>query len=71
MSEDRLVPGYSYRSGDLEAVPALVRVSGELQAVLAERDRLIREHEGSLREIAEAAGLSHETVRVIKAKEEK
>lgn len=42
-----------------------------LAAARAERDRLIREHPGTLREIAEATGLTHQGVAYIKNKEEK
>ena len=50
---------------------------GELQAVARElaklriqRDRLIREHPGTYREIAQAAGLSFQQVGNIKARKE-
>ena len=63
---------------DLDALAAkadqdfTLRITCERLAELhQERDRLIREHKGTLREIAQAAGLSHTAVANIKAKEEK
>jgi DNA-directed RNA polymerase sigma subunit (sigma70/sigma32) len=45
---------------------SLQSISEELAELRLQRDELIRAHPGTLREIAEAAGLSHETVRQIR-----
>ena len=42
----------------------------QLAALRKQRDQLIRAHEGTLREIAGAAGLSHQAVANIKARKE-
>lgn len=47
----------------------LTQVSEQLAALRIQRDKLIREHPGTLREIATAAGLSHQQVANIKARE--
>lgn len=49
----------------------LERMSRELAELRIRRDKLIRAHPGTLREIAAAAGLTHQGVAYIKAKEEK
>lgn len=49
----------------------LSKVAEDLALLRIQRDKLIREHPGTLREIGAAAGLSPEAIRLIKAKEEK
>lgn len=44
----------------------LAELSNELRALRKQRDELIRSFDAPLREIAQAAGLSHETVRTIR-----
>jgi hypothetical protein len=46
-------------------------VAERLAVLRQQRDELIRAHQGTLREIGQAAGLSPEAVRLIKLKEEK
>ena len=48
----------------------LQRVSVRVAALRAQRDDLIRAHPGSLREIGQAAGLSHQQIANIKARKE-
>ena len=48
----------------------LSQVAEQLTALRKQRDQLIREHPGTLREVAGAAGLSHQQVANIKARKE-
>lgn len=48
----------------------LQQVCAQLAELRIQRDQLIRQHPGSLREIGKAAGISPETVRTIKKEEQ-